>query len=75
MGLSGRTWQLDPVDGTLNFALGLPGFCTSMALMEGDEILAACVYQPLMDDGFTATLGRGRPAQRGPDLRQRQVAA
>ena len=26
VGASGRTWHLDPVDGTLNFALGLPGF-------------------------------------------------
>ena len=56
---SGRSWHLDPVDGTLNFALGLPGFCTSIALMEGDATLAACVYQPLMDDAFTATVGQG----------------
>jgi myo-inositol-1(or 4)-monophosphatase len=59
VGPSGRTWYLDPVDGTLNFALGLPGFCTSIALMEGDATLAACVYQPLMDDAFTATGGEG----------------
>lgn len=59
VGSSGRSWHLDPVDGTLNFALGLPGFCTSVALMEGDRVLAACVFQPMMDDGFTATLGHG----------------
>ena len=59
VGSSGRTWHLDPVDGTLNFALGLPGFCTSIALMEGDEMLAACVYQPMLGDGFIATQGRG----------------
>ena len=59
VGVSGRTWQLDPVDGTMNFALGLPGFCISVALLEGDRVLAACVYQPLLDDGFTATLGQG----------------
>lgn len=59
VGSSGRTWHLDPVDGTLNFALGLPGFCTSIALMEGDEMLAACVYQPMLGDGFIATRGRG----------------
>ena len=59
VGPSGRTWHLDPVDGTLNFALGLPGFCTSIGLMKGNEVLAGCVYQPLLDDGFTATLDGG----------------
>ena len=59
VGRSGRSWHLDPVDGTLNFALGLPGFCTSLALMDGDRVLAGCVYQPMMEDGFTATLGHG----------------
>ena len=38
---AGRVWHLDPIDGTLNFALGLPNFCTSIALMDGEEILAA----------------------------------
>ena len=59
VGSSGRTWHLDPVDGTLNFALGLPGFCTSLGLMKGDEGLAACVYQPMLGDGFLATRGQG----------------
>jgi myo-inositol-1(or 4)-monophosphatase len=56
---AGRIWHLDPIDGTLNFALGLPNFCTSIALMDGDEILAACVYSPLHAEGFTASLGNG----------------
>lgn len=58
-GGNGRTWYLDPVDGTLNFALGLPNFCTSVALMDGDSILAAMVYQPLLRECFTASLGAG----------------
>lgn len=58
-GDGGRTWYLDPVDGTLNFALGLPNFCTSVALMDGDEILAAMVYQPLHEERFTAYRGGG----------------
>ena len=56
---SGRVWHLDPIDGTLNFALGLPAFCTSVALMDGDEILTAAIYNPLFDEGFTATAGEG----------------
>ncbi len=59
VGPSGRTWHLDPVDGTLNFALGLPGFCTSIGLMKGDEVLAGCIYQPLLDDAFTSTRDGG----------------
>jgi len=55
----GRIWHLDPIDGTLNFALGLPNFCTSLALMDGDEILAACVFAPLHREGYTASLGGG----------------
>lgn len=55
----GRIWHLDPIDGTLNFALGLPNFCTSLALMDGDEILAACVYAPLHREGYTASQGDG----------------
>ena len=54
-----RVWQIDPIDGTLNFALGLPGFCTSLALMQDEDILAACVHQPLTDDSFTAVKGEG----------------
>ncbi|MHB8078681.1 MAG: inositol monophosphatase family protein [Candidatus Krumholzibacteriia bacterium] len=56
---SGRVWHLDPIDGTLNFALGLPAFCTSVALMDGAEILTAAIYNPLLDEGFTATAGEG----------------
>lgn len=56
---AGRVWHIDPIDGTLNFALGLPNFCTSVALMDGDTILTACVYSPLHREGFTASLGEG----------------
>jgi myo-inositol-1(or 4)-monophosphatase len=52
-------WHLDPIDGTLNFALGLPGFCTSLALMQGGDVMAACVHQPLIGDTFTALRGGG----------------
>jgi len=54
-----RVWHVDPIDGTLNFALGLPGFCTSLALMQGDEVLAACVHQPIGGDTYTAIRGGG----------------
>jgi len=55
----GRIWHVDPIDGTLNFALGLPTFCTSFALMDGDQIEAACVYAILRQECFTAVRGGG----------------
>jgi len=54
-----RIWHIDPIDGTLNFALGLPAFCTSFALMDGDQIQAACVYAILPRECFTAVRGGG----------------
>lgn len=54
-----RVWHLDPIDGTLNFALGLPGFCTSIALVQGQDVLAACVHQPLVGDTYSALQGQG----------------
>ena len=59
LGPTARVWHVDPIDGTLNYALGLPGFCTSLALMQGTEILAACVHQPISGDTFTAIRGGG----------------
>jgi myo-inositol-1(or 4)-monophosphatase len=64
----GRTWHIDPIDGTLNFALGLPTFCTSFALMDGDRIEAACVYAILQQECFSAVRGGdchldGRPVR------------
>jgi myo-inositol-1(or 4)-monophosphatase len=63
---SDRVWHLDPIDGTLNFALGLPGFCTSIALVQGDDVLAACVHQPLVGDTYTALRGEGAWLNKAP---------
>ena len=54
-----RVWFLDPIDGTLNYALGLPDYCISIALQQGDSTLAACVHQPVTGDLWTATRGAG----------------
>ena len=54
-----RVWHLDPIDGTLNYALGLPEFCISIALYQEGVPLAACVYQPVGSDLWTATRGAG----------------
>lgn len=59
VGDGGRVWQVDPIDGTLNFALGLPEFCLSMAVLEGETIVAGGVFQPISGDAFTASRGLG----------------
>ncbi|MGA5762430.1 inositol monophosphatase family protein [Nonomuraea bangladeshensis] len=50
-------WYVDPIDGTANFAAGLPFFCTSIAAAIDGEVVAGVVYDPVRDDEFTAWLG------------------
>ena len=54
-----RVWQIDPIDGTLNFALGLPEFCLSLAVLQDGDVLAGGVFQPISGDAFTASRGLG----------------
>jgi myo-inositol-1(or 4)-monophosphatase len=52
-------WVFDPIDGTTNYAHGLPIFCSSLALeVEGEPIVAA-VYDPNRKELFTAERGKG----------------
>lgn len=43
---SGRTWVIDPVDGTFNFSQGSDYFCSAVALTRGDEVLVGAVNRP-----------------------------
>jgi myo-inositol-1(or 4)-monophosphatase len=52
-------WIFDPIDGTTNFAHGLPIFCASLALEEDGVLTTAAVYDPMRDELFTAERGRG----------------
>jgi myo-inositol-1(or 4)-monophosphatase len=61
-------WYVDPLDGTTNFAHGLPQFCVSMGLEQrraglapdaDGTMMAAVIYDPLRDDLFVAERGRG----------------
>ena len=54
-----RTWIIDPLDGTSNFVSGFPFWCVSIAAREGDEIVAAVVWDPLRDEMYTAERGGG----------------
>ena len=59
VGTSEVTWSIDPIDGTVNFVHGLPGFCVSIAAVVDGRSIAAVVASPLHRDEFVATLGGG----------------
>lgn len=52
-------WLVDPLDGTSNFAHGFPVYSVSIALMKISELIAACVYNPNLNECFTAERGAG----------------
>jgi myo-inositol-1(or 4)-monophosphatase len=55
----GPCWVFDPIDGTTNFAHGLPIFCSSIALELSGLIEVAAVYDPTRRELFTAARGEG----------------
>ncbi len=58
-GSSGRTWIIDPLDGTSNYLQHFPFWSISIALRQGSETIAGLVYEPLRDLFFTAEKGAG----------------
>jgi myo-inositol-1(or 4)-monophosphatase len=52
-------WLCDPIDGTTNFAHGLPVFCSSLALEVDGVLEVGAVYDPMRDELFTAEAGGG----------------
>jgi myo-inositol-1(or 4)-monophosphatase len=63
---NGRTWVVDPVDGTINYANGIPFFCVSIALVIDGRPSVAVIHDPTRLETFTATAGAearldGRP--------------
>lgn len=47
-------WCLDPLDGTSNFAFGIPYFAISLALIEKGQVTFGLVYDPIRDECFMA---------------------
>jgi myo-inositol-1(or 4)-monophosphatase len=52
-------WCIDPLDGTNNYATGMPFFAVSIALIINNEQTLGMVYDPLRDEVFTAIKGEG----------------
>lgn len=54
-------WVVDPIDGTVNFAHGIPHSCVSIAFQENHKSVVGVVYDPFVNELFTAV--RGKPAK------------
>lgn len=52
-------WLIDPLDGTNNFAIGLPVFTTSITLMYKKNLVLGVVYEPMTDRLFVSVRGEG----------------
>jgi myo-inositol-1(or 4)-monophosphatase len=53
------TWVVDPIDGTANFARGIPHFCVSIALVDATRPLVGAVFDPALDELFAGHLRGG----------------
>ncbi len=53
------TWVVDPLDGTRNYASGIPHFCTVVALSYLDQPVVGVTYDPIREELFTAEIGKG----------------
>ncbi len=53
------TWIVDPVDGTTNYAHGLPIVAVSVALWKHGQVELAAVYLPMLEELFWAVRGQG----------------
>jgi len=52
-------WLVDPLDGTTNFLHSIPLFACAIALERNDEIVASVIYNPALDELYTAEKGGG----------------
>jgi myo-inositol-1(or 4)-monophosphatase len=63
---AGRTWIVDPIDGTINYANGIPFFCVSIALVQDGRPIVGVIHDPTRQETFVAQAGSrttlaGRP--------------
>ena len=53
------SWIVDPLDGSRNFASGVPHCCVVVALAQGDEVVLGITYDPFRNEVFAAEKGKG----------------
>ena len=56
---SDHLWVIDPLDGTSNFMRGIPHYCVSIACIIDGRLAHAVVFDPVRQEEFTASRGRG----------------
>lgn len=67
-------WVIDPLDGTTNFAHGLPLFAVSIGLEHQGQVIAGVVYHPPMDEMFVAQRDGGAFLKVGKDQQRLRVS-
>ncbi len=58
-GSDGQMWYIDPLDGTTNFAHGLPVFCVSIGYADDQGMRLGVVFDPTRDEMYAAERGQG----------------
>ena len=56
---SSTKWIIDPIDGTVNFANGIPLCCVSIGIEQEGKMIMGAVYNPMMNEFFFAERGKG----------------
>lgn len=56
---SGYTWVIDPIDGTVNYLYGIPGWCVSLGVKDKDGFAVGVVYSPMTSSLWKAARGLG----------------
>lgn len=56
---SDHLWIIDPIDGTVNFAHGLPSFCVSIAVAYRGRVEHGVIFDPIRQELFNASYGEG----------------
>jgi myo-inositol-1(or 4)-monophosphatase len=64
--VTGYTWVVDPLDGTNNYAFGIPLFCVNVALVHDESILLGVTYDPVRKELFEARVGEGSYLNESP---------
>jgi myo-inositol-1(or 4)-monophosphatase len=54
-----RTWYVDPLDGTVNYAHGIPHWCISIALFDGADPVLGVIHDPIQGETLRAVVGTG----------------
>jgi len=58
-GDNSHVWHIDPLDGTVNYAHGIPFFSVSLGYEEAGQVVLGVVYDPVRDECYTAQRGQG----------------